>query len=458
MLSITLSGLNVSQKSLNVTSNNLANAGTTGFKRSEASFVDVFANDPTTGSKVAVGSGAAVGAVERSTSQGQLMTTDTVTDLAIAGRGYFTMLAKDPTTGLTDTYFTRSGNFSVNANGEMCDSQNNILQCFAVDEQGNITKDLISAKILAEKPEGSVAVKLGASAVKGTPVTLYLYGEPLMTQAVTDQDLQTGFITFASPDLNSGIAGHVSADYAETKVAVTLPSGPADFDPPTTLSDVDAKAGFGDTVELWQASTAPGGSKLLERHILSLKEVTSTSRSIMFDQPFDSTGPFILKFVKNNTTSVINPDNVNVTLFPTDPTDPNYEEMLADTKVPAASEFRGIFVQNISISSKGIIQENYSDGSKRIVGAIALATFSNEAGLKPIGNTDFVACEASGSPSLKQAGAPYAGDIFSGTLEQSNVDITAELMGMLKAQQIYNGNARMLQTEVEIASRITDKL
>jgi flagellar hook protein FlgE len=97
---------------------------------------------------------------------------------------------------------------------------------------------------------------------------------------------------------------------------------------------------------------------------------------------------------------VINPDNVNVSLFPTDPTAPDYTQMLADTKVSAASEFRGIFVQNISIGTKGIIQENYSDGSKRIVGAIALATFSNESGLKPIGNTDFVACEASGSPSL----------------------------------------------------------
>ena len=78
--------------------------------------------------------------------------------------------------------------------------------------------------------------------------------------------------------------------------------------------------------------------------------------------------------------------------------------------------------------------------------------------MKPIGNTDFVACEASGSPTLTQAGAPYAGDIHSGTLEQANVDITQELMGMLKAQQIYNGNARMMQTAMEVAQRITDKL
>jgi len=127
-------------------------------------------------------------------------------------------------------------------------------------------------------------------------------------------------------------------------------------------------------------------------------------------------------------------------------------------QLAATSEFRGIFVQSISVSSKGMIQENYSDGSKRFVGAIALATFPNEAGLKPIGNTDFVSCEASGEPTLTQAGAPYAGDIHSGTLEQANVDITQELMGMLKAQQIYNGNARMMQTAIEVTQRITDKI
>ena len=444
MLSMTLSGLNVAQKSLDVISNNMANAGTTGFKRSEASFVDVFANDPATGSRVAVGSGAAIGAINRTTSQGQLMTTDTVTDLAIAGRGYFTMLAKDPTTGVTDTYYTRAGNFSINSNGEICDSQNNLLQCFAVDAQGNVSKDLISAKIEAEKQEGSVAVKLGPSAVVGTPVTLYLYGQPLMTQAVTAQDLQTGFATFASPDLNSGIAGHISSDYSETNVTVTLPSLASDLsiDPASTnpLSDQDAKAGFGDTIELWGGPA--GAEKLLDRHIVTLKEATSTSRSVTFEQPFDNLGPFVAKYVKNNTSTPIIPDLVQSAVAP----------------VAAASEFRGIFVQSIAIGTKGAIQENYSDGSKRIIGAVALATFPNEGGLKPIGNTDFVACEASGSPTLTQAGAPYAGDIHSGTLEQANVDITQELMGMLKAQQIYNGNARMMQTAMEVAQRITDKL
>ena len=115
-------------------------------------------------------------------------------------------------------------------------------------------------------------------------------------------------------------------------------------------------------------------------------------------------------------------------------------------------------LQTISISPKGYVQATYSDNSQRNIGYIALANFSNDMALRPVGNTDFALTGESGEPVITQAGSPQAGDIMSGTLEQANVDITQELMTMLRAQQVYNGNARMLQTEVEIASRIVDKL
>ena len=397
MLSIVMSGLNVSQKSLDVTANNLANAGTVGFKRSEASFMDVFANDPTTGSKVAVGSGAAIGAIERTTSQGQLSTTDSVTDLAIAGRGYFTMLARDPNTGLTDTMYTRAGNFSVNSKGEICDSQGNLLQCFAVDQQGNISKSMSSAVIEPQKSSGTATVRLGTTAVVGTDVSLSLYGQTIATQKVTQPDIDAGFVTFASDQLTPDVTGNLSGSYPVTRVNVPL----------------GANSAAGQTVELMQGAT------VLARKILTSADVGLSS--VNFDQPL-MTDADIAQLSADQIQNGIATGLTGVTG--------------ATISQAATSEFRGIFVQGISVSSKGMIQENYSDGSKRLVGAIALATFSNEAGLKPIGNTDFVASEASGDATMTPAGAPYAGDIHSGTLEQSNVDITVELMGMLKAQQI----------------------
>ena len=123
-----------------------------------------------------------------------------------------------------------------------------------------------------------------------------------------------------------------------------------------------------------------------------------------------------------------------------------------------STEYKGSYLQGIGIDSKGVIQATYGDGSKVNVGAIALASFRNDSALKPIGNTKFIASDGSGQAIMTRAGAPFAGDILSGTLEQANVDITQELMTMIKAQQLYNGNARMLQTAVEVGSRITDKI
>jgi flagellar hook protein FlgE len=107
-----------------------------------------------------------------------------------------------------------------------------------------------------------------------------------------------------------------------------------------------------------------------------------------------------------------------------------------------------------------MITATYADAanSKITIGQLALAQFANPSALKPIGNTDFAASASSGTPNPVAAGAPRAGNIMSGTLEQSNVDITAQLMQMIQAQQLYNGNARMLQTAVEVGSRITDKI
>ncbi len=428
MLSIVMSGLNVSQKSLDVTANNLANAGTVGFKRSEASFLDVFANDAATGSRVAVGSGAAIGAIERSTSQGQLQTTDSVTDLAIAGRGYFTMLARDEVTQLTDTLYTRAGNFNINSKGEICDSQGNLLQCFKVDDLGNVSKTLQSAVIETQKSSGTATVLLGPNAVLGTQVSLKVSDTNTLTHDVTQPDIDAGFVTFSDDSLTTTASGSLKGTYPYSEVRVPLPLGSGQI---------------GQTIQLMQ-----GGTVLTSKVLTSLNVRTDIDGSsfVSFDRPLLKDGDLAL-LSANQIENGISTAMSGI-----------ISELSPAPLAQGATEFRGIFVQSLSVSSKGMIQENYSDGTKRTVGAIALATFPNEAGLKPIGNTDFVACEASGGATLTQAGAPYAGDIHSGTLEQANVDITQELMGMLKAQQIYNGNARMMQTAIEVTQRITDKI
>lgn len=271
MLSVTMAGLNAAQKEMNVTSNNLANASTVGFKRSYANFGDVFSSDPAANPKTSVGSGVLTSSIARDTTAGPLKTTGRVTDMAIDGRGFFVL--DDGSGGLT---YSRAGNFSLDVDGYVVDPGGYQACCVA---------------------DGSLTT--------GTP-------EPL-------QISPTKTIT----------TGGVDATYV---------------------------------------------------------------------------------------------------------------------------------LQGISIGSDGAVAATYSNSVAYDLGYIALATFPNDGGLKAIGGNRFSATGLSGDPTTSGAGAPNAGNIMSGALEQANVDITNELMDMIRAQQVYNGNARMLQTTVETVSRITDKL
>jgi flagellar hook protein FlgE len=271
MLSVIMSGLNVAQKELSVVANNLANASTVGFKRSDASFLDVFSTNPSANPKILVGSGAITGEVSRDTGQGSLTSTGKVTDLAIAGAGYFVTKSGD-----TETY-TRAGNFNVDKDGNICSSDGAILQSY--------------------KPKDD----------KGAP-----------------DDAATAM--------------------QDTKIELTK----------------------------------------------------------------DNNG----------------------------------------TKVTLSS---------VAIDQKGLISASYSDSSTSYIGYIGLATFGKEQALSSLGGAKYAATIESGDPTLSKSGAP-SGTIMSGTLEEANVDVTKELMTMIRSQQVYSGNARMLQTDVELTQRMTDKL
>ena len=427
MLSVIMSGLNVAQKDLEVASNNVANASTVGFKRSTASFQDVFSNDPSANPKTSVGSGAITSLVSRSTSQGSMSSTDKVTDLAIAGRGYFTLASTDPDTGARNVVYTRAGNFSVNVNGEIVDASDNQLQVFqTTNGKVNTTAPLVGAKISAEKDPADVRVPLTETASVGAQVTVNLGSNVLVQKTLTQADVDAGYVTVSAPGVSSDNSADLSASYqvATVRVAWTTAAGAT---APVAGDQVrfTGQNGFVKTVTLTAADVAAG--------FVNVEAPANNNATIA-----QATADFLSGGVQM----------ANITPAMTS----------AITAHAAASEYRGVYLQGISIDSKGLITATYGDGSKTDVGAIALASFRNDSALKPIGNTKFISSDASGQALMTRAGAPFAGDILSGTLEQANVDITQELMTMLKAQQLYNGNARMLQTAVEVGSRITDKL
>lgn len=131
-----LSGLKAAQTDLGTVSNNLANVGSTGFKRSQAEFGDMFASSPTQSTKMTVGQGVHLNGVIQQFTQGTLEASDKTLDLAIAGEGFFVVRSAPPKQEVT---YTRNGAFSANAQGDVVDTIGSRLQVLPVDANGNAT-------------------------------------------------------------------------------------------------------------------------------------------------------------------------------------------------------------------------------------------------------------------------------------------------------------------------------
>lgn len=146
--SISLSGLNAASSDLSVTSNNIANVGTTGFKGSRAEFADIFAASALGSTSKAIGSGVLLSNVSQQFNQGNLDFTENTLDLAIAGEGFYVMREQ----GSNDLIYTRAGAFNVNENGVIANSASQVLQVFPVDANGQVTTTSLSGTVPLQVP------------------------------------------------------------------------------------------------------------------------------------------------------------------------------------------------------------------------------------------------------------------------------------------------------------------
>ena len=159
-----LTGLNGAQADIAAISNNIANVGTTGFKRSRAEFGDIFATSPLQANSSAVGSGTIMKSIKQQFTQGNIESSLNALDLAISGQGFF---ALKPSLTSTQTVYTRDGSFSVNNDRYVVDAQGQLLQVFPVNADGSvIATGINSAKNLqlpttSGLPKASQTIQLG---------------------------------------------------------------------------------------------------------------------------------------------------------------------------------------------------------------------------------------------------------------------------------------------------------
>ena len=161
-----LTGLNGAQADISATSNNIANVGTTGFKRSRAEFGDIFATSPLQNASSSIGSGAILKGIKQQFTQGNIASSLNALDLAISGQGFFSL---KPSLTSSQTVFTRNGSFNVDNDRYVVDSAGQYLLTYPVNADGSVTaKDLESAvplqlPVTSGEPNATSNIQLGVN-------------------------------------------------------------------------------------------------------------------------------------------------------------------------------------------------------------------------------------------------------------------------------------------------------
>lgn len=433
-----LSGLNAASNNLAVTGNNIANANTTGFKRSRSEFADVYASSLGGVSSTTPGAGVRVSNVAQLFNQGNLEFTDNNLDMAISGEGFFT-LAKSPTEP-NDLSFTRAGDFKLDKEG------------FLVNNQGKA--------LLVYKPNGS-AISDGFSTGVTQPVQINtLTGLPVTTDQVelavnldaNEPVIDPAIVPFDYTDSNS----------YSTQTSATVYDSLGSPHIVTTYFAKRAPTGAlnNPTWHVYHYMTEPGSSTK------TLVPPTAPAADIAVDGSgfghgvltFDSGGKLN---TPGNGTFDLSP---YVILPPTGAADVDINTMnyFGSTQVQEKFSVNGL-TQNglpagrltgIDIDDEGVIFARFSNGGSQTMGKVALTRFPNPNGLSKIGDTAWAQSANSGVPIPGEAGANNFGLIQSGALESSNVELSAQLVNLIVAQQAYQANAQTITTENTIMQTI----
>lgn len=404
-----LSGLNSTSRSLDVIGNNIANANTVGNKSSRAEFAALISSNM--GSGGSPGTGVSVSTLSQNFAQGNVIVTGNDLDIAVNGAGFFQVTNTDGTTG-----YTRDGQFKLDKLGSIVTDTGAKVMGFPTDIKGNSTSTTIQALTLptgapiAAKQTTSIAVELNLDARAQLTAGNSTATPPIA--AIPRSTFATSINIFDS----QGVAIPVNLYFEH------LPS--------TITPDVDN----------WDVyDVATGGAALL----------TMT---------FDASGNLVSPAAGTTTTltiatpSTTTPD-ISAELDLSKVT--QFGNSFAVTNLTQDGYISGVIV-GVKVGTDGNISARYSNGQTQVAGKISLAEFRNPQGLSPAGGNTWVETFESGAPLTGAPGTGKFGALASGSLEESNVDLTSELVNMMTAQRAYQANAQTIKTQDQIMTTLVN--
>ena len=388
---IALSGINSVNTQLDTISNNIANSATYGFKSSRANFASMYAGSQSTGATVS-------SKTQSIDVGGGVQSTGRSMDAAILGRGFF--VTKDIS---GQSLYSRVGVFSVNKDGYVVDGGGDHVQGYGA---------LPGSTVLGAM--GDLKVPAGQVAAKATDKLQYV--------------------------------ANMSADWSVPAVTPFSATDPQTFNS-SMVSVVYDSLGTQHSVTQYFVKTAT--NQVTVQYSFDGTVVAGASTALQFDPNGQLTSPAAPVALSVPTPTGADPLTVNI----------NYAGSTqfageATTSANAANGYASGSLSSVQIGDDGGVMVQYSNGQKQRAGTIALATFPDEGALTPAGGTSWIMSNNSGTPLFFTPGSGLAGKLTSGALEQSNVELTGELVNLMTAQRNYQANTKVISAQSQMMQNL----
>jgi flagellar hook protein FlgE len=430
---IGLSGLRAATSDLNVTGNNIANAGTAGFKQSRAEFADVYAASVLGSGANPQGSGVLLGDVSQLFNQGNINYTQNALDLAVNGNGFF------QTSNNGEVSYTRAGYFGTDRDGYMVNNFGYRLQGYAVDGAGNLQNGIINDLRIETASQAPRATEnldqvFNLNSTNTVPTTLpfnpsdptsynsststNIYDTQGNSHVFTQYFLKTGPNTW---DMNVLIDGRNPDDPTLTT--------------PSTVNLEFTTAGQLDVPAL--IASAPTGFSVTADGTIDLTTWVPAAPDTSIPPVWSANGA-------TAAAAGVNIDLRGATQF---------ASSFAVNSVSQDGYTTGQLA-GLEIDDTGVIFARYTNGQSNIQGQVVLASFANVQGLTPVGKTAWVQSFASGEPVVGTPRSGTLGALQSGALEDSNVELSDQLVNLIVAQRNYQANAKTIETESAVTQTI----
>jgi len=403
-----LAGLNSSSKSLDVIGNNIANANTVGNKVARAEFSAMVAGSNTGSSGVSAGLGVEISGITQQFSQGNISITGNNLDVAINGGGFFLLQLEDDTTA-----YSRNGQFQLDKDGYLVSSSGANLMGFTTDVDGVKTSS--------------------------TPAALQMpTSAPIAASATTEV---TATFNLNAADTTLYVAGNSATPLNRYGTSLNVYDTQGNAVPFKLAFTRAASTSGTPNLDNWDVRNADTGNILTYT-----SGGVSTNLQLQFLADGTLYAPTSAPTITISTSSITNP----TLSFAVDLTEvTQYASAFAVSSLSQDGYTSGSLT-GITINNQGLIKASYSNGQTQFNGMISLASFKNPQGLQPLGGNNWSETFASGEPTTGQPGSGQYGGTRAGALEDSNVDLTAELVNMMTTQRAYQANAQTIKTQDQV--------